>query len=86
MTVKDTKWNTWVTKENFVNMYENVYKEMVLVGIAEKKEEDIEYGTGLPSKFQLTKPDFLLFVDKTGCNTNQLKDGRVGGDFCHAKN
>jgi len=40
-TVKDTKRNTWVTKENFVNMYENVYEEMVLAGIAEKKEEEI---------------------------------------------
>jgi hypothetical protein len=80
-TVKDTKRNMQVTKENFINMYENVYEEMVLAGIAEKKEEEIEYGTGLPSKFQLTKPEFLLFVDETGCNTNQLNDGRVGGEL-----
>ncbi len=24
-TIKDSKRNTWVTKDNFVNMYENVY-------------------------------------------------------------
>jgi hypothetical protein len=35
----------------------------------------------LPSKFQLTKPEFLLFVDETGCKTNQLNDGRVGGEL-----
>jgi len=62
-------------------MYENVYEEMVKAGIAEEKEEEIEYETGLSSKFQLTKPEFLLFVDETGCNTNQLNDGRVGGEL-----
>jgi hypothetical protein len=36
-TVKDTKQNTWITKENFINMYENVYKEILLAGIEEKK-------------------------------------------------
>jgi hypothetical protein len=80
-TIKDSKRNTWVTKENFQNMYENVYEERVKAGIAEEKEEEIEYETGLPSKFQLTKPEFLLFVDETGCNTNQLNDGRVGGEL-----
>jgi hypothetical protein len=78
-TVKDTKWNTWVAQDNFVNMYKNVYEEMVLAGIAEKKEEEIEYGTGLPSKFQLTKPEFLHFINDTCCNMNQLNDGREGG-------
>jgi hypothetical protein len=62
-------------------MYENVYEEMVKAGIAEEKEEEIEYETGLSSKFQLTKSEFLLFVDETGCNTNQLNDGRVGGEL-----
>jgi len=79
--IKDSKRNTWVTKENFQNMYENVYQEMVKAGIAEEKEEEIQYETGLPSRFQLTKPEYLLFVDETGCNTNQLNDGRVGGEL-----
>jgi hypothetical protein len=50
-TIKDSKRNTWVTKDNFQNMYENVYKEMVKAGVAEEKEENIEYETGLPSRF-----------------------------------
>jgi hypothetical protein len=79
-TIEDSKRNTWVTKENFQNIYENNYEEMVKAGIAEEKEEEIEYETSLPSR--LTKPDFLLFVDdETGCNTNQLNDGRVGGEL-----
>jgi hypothetical protein len=28
-TIKDSKRNTWVTKDNFQNMYENVYEEML---------------------------------------------------------
>ena len=34
--IKDVKRNTWVTKENFSNMYENIYETMVEAGIAEK--------------------------------------------------
>ncbi len=25
-------------------------------------------------------PNYLLFVDETGCNANQLNDGKVGGE------
>jgi hypothetical protein len=31
-----TKRSTWVTRENFQNMYENVYERMVEAGIAKK--------------------------------------------------
>jgi hypothetical protein len=75
------KRNTWVTKDNFTNMYENIYETMVEAGIAEKVEEEIQYETGLPSKFRLARPKFLLFVDETGCNTNQSNDGQVGGEL-----
>ena len=86
-TVKDTKRRTWVTQANFENMYENIYKTMVEAGIAEELEEEIQYETGLPTKFKLTHPDYLLFVDETGCNTNQLNDGKVGGEvFIMPKN
>ncbi len=54
---------------------------MVEAGIAEKLEKEISYKEGLLTKFQLTKPEFLLFVDETGFNTNQLNDGRVGGSY-----
>ncbi len=80
-TIKDTKRNTWVTKENFQNMYESVYEAMVTAGVAQKEDEEITYGTGLPSRYRLTKPEYVLFVDETGCNTNQLNDGRVGGEL-----
>jgi hypothetical protein len=79
--IKDVKRNTWVTKDNFLNMYTNVYETMVEAGVAEKLEQEIQHEEGLLTKFKLTKPEFLLFVDKTGCNTNQLNDGRVGGEL-----
>jgi hypothetical protein len=62
-------------------MHESVYEAMVSAGVAEKEEEEINYGTGLPSRYRLTKPEYVLFVDETGCNTNQLNDGRVGGEL-----
>jgi hypothetical protein len=54
---------------------------MVEAGIAEEVEEAIQYDAGSPTKFKLTHPKFLLFVDETGCNTNQLNDGKVGGEL-----
>jgi len=80
-TIKDSKRNTWVTQENFQNMYESVYEATVSAGVAKKEEEEINYGTGLPSRYRLTKPEYVLFVDETGFNTNQLNDGRVGGEL-----
>jgi hypothetical protein len=78
--IKDVKRRTWVMKENFENMYENVYKTMVEAGVAEELSEEIQHEPGLPRKFRLTRPEFILFVDETGCNTNQLNDGRVGNE------
>ena len=34
---------------------------------------------GCPSRYQLTHPERCLFVDETGCNTNQKDDGHQGG-------
>jgi hypothetical protein len=68
-------------KKKLSNMYTNVYKTMVEAGIAEKLEKESQYKVGLPTKFQLTKTEFLLFVYETGCNTNPLNDGRVGGEL-----
>jgi hypothetical protein len=79
--IKDVKRRTWVMKENFENMYENVYKTMVEAGVAEEVSEEIQHEAGLPSKFRLTRPEYILFVDETGCNTNQLNDGRVGNEL-----
>ncbi len=79
--VKDLKRRTWVKSENFQNMYENVYATMVEAGIAEELEEEIQHETGWPTKYALTNPEYLLFMDETGCNTNQLNDGKVGGEL-----
>ena len=67
-------------KEHFENMYQCMYKSMVEAGVAEELAEEIQYGSGLPSKFRLTNPNYVVFVDETGSNTNQIKDGRVGGE------
>ncbi len=67
----------------FKNMYEKVYETMVMIeaGIAEVVEEAIQCEAGLPTKYVLTQPEYLLFVNETGCNTNQLNDGKVGGEL-----
>jgi hypothetical protein len=62
-------------------MYNNVYKMMVKAGMVEEVSEEIQREAGLPSKYKLTRPEFILFVDKTGCNTNQLNDGKVGNEL-----
>jgi hypothetical protein len=86
-TVKDVKRRTWATRDNFKNMYDNIYEAMVEAGIAEELDEEINYSSGLPTRFKLTHPDYLLFVDETGCNTSQLNDGKVGGEvFTMPKN
>jgi hypothetical protein len=79
--IKDIKRRTWVTRENFENMYENIYATMVEAGVAEELTEPIQYEDGLPTKYRLIHPEYVLFVDETGCNTNQLNDGRVGGEL-----
>jgi hypothetical protein len=67
-------------ERQLLNMYENAYKLMVEASIAEILEKEFQYEEGLPTKFQLTKPKFLFFVDKNGCNTNQ-NDGGGRGRF-----
>ncbi len=56
------KRNTRVTKDDFTNQYENVYEMMVEAGIAEKVEEEIQYETGLTSKFWVTRPKYMKLV------------------------
>ncbi len=47
--IKDVKRRTWVMRENFENMYDNVYKTMVKAGVAEELEEAIQHNAGLPT-------------------------------------
>lgn len=88
---KDIKRKTWCTKEHFTNMYDAVYEKMVEAKVAIKLEEEVmldidgnqtddeEKQYRRKTKFILTKPEQVLFVDKTGCNTNQKDDGYLGG-------
>jgi hypothetical protein len=90
--VLDTNHHTWCTYENFERMFEGVYAAMVEAGIAEKVEEKVMYDdrgqitndvskmVGQPTNFILKHPEYLLFVDETGCNTNQKDDKYVGGE------
>jgi hypothetical protein len=90
--VIDTNRHTWCTYENFERMYEGVYAAMVEAGIAVRSEEKVMYDekgeitedvskmVGRPTNVILTHPEYLLFVDETGCNTNQKEDKYVGGE------
>jgi hypothetical protein len=79
--IKDVSRRTWVTWENFENMYENINKTMVEAGVAEELSEAIQREAGFPTKYRLTNPEYVPFVDEMGCNTNQLNNGRVGGEM-----
>ena len=59
--VKDLKRRTWKKLKTFKNTYKNVYGMMVEVGIAEVVEEAIQCEAGLPTKYKLTRPNFLHF-------------------------
>ena len=87
---QDHKRQVWVTYDNFVNMYDCVYERMVECGVAIKTNDDTMYTRdgkettkdvfGLPTRYKLTKPEFVLMVDEVGCNTNQKEDGAIGGE------
>jgi hypothetical protein len=74
-------------------MYEGVYSSMVDAGIAVRVEEEIMYNKfgeitinryemfGRPTKYKITKPEYLLFVNKTGCSINMKEDGFAGGQI-----
>ena len=89
--VRDQKRLTWCTKDNFSCMYDSVYDKMVTAGVAEKVDHDLMYDKdgnetsdelkmiGKKTRYRLTNPSNVVFVDETGCNTNQKVDGYVGG-------
>lgn len=89
--VKDSKRQTWCTIEHFTEMYACAYGAMAEAGVAEILAEEAffdsegnettkENAVGLPTKFKLTHPEWVLFVDEVGSNTNQKEDGYVGGE------
>ena len=74
-------------------MYYVVYDATVDVGVAEKLEppvlcdregnevsKDSNNKYGRKCNIKLTKPNYILFGEKTGCNTNQTSDGNFSGE------
>jgi len=87
--VKDQLRASWCTYSNFENMYNHVYERMVDAGVAEKRVapvyldkggkvvEDESLAFGLPSIYEIVSPEWILFVDEAGANTNKKKMGRL---------
>jgi hypothetical protein len=73
-------------------MYEQVYAAMVQSGVAVELDEekwlnknneivsDEEEACGRKTKYFITRPDYIIFVDEVGDNTSQRNDGNVGGE------
>jgi hypothetical protein len=93
----EAKRAEWCTYDNFLQMYEEVYKQMVECGVASKVSTKVHVdksgsivesesdGFGLPTQYLMHRPDKVLFVDEVGSNTSTTKDGNVGGEkfLCH---
>ena len=70
-------------------MYGVIYDKIVDAGVAirldfpvfkdyHRKEVIIDEQFGLQQEIQITYPHYIVFTNKTGCNTSQKKDGHVG--------
>ena len=70
-------------------MYDSIYNEMVDACIASpqnypvytdcngyKVEKSERFG--MKQNIQINHPDYILFADESGCQTNQKQDGNVG--------
>jgi hypothetical protein len=79
----------WMKLSNIKQMYEYIYNEMVQANIASPREnpvyldrEGYEVGEserfGLIQEMKIDHPDYILFADESGCQTNQKQDGNVG--------
>ena len=80
----------WTTKDNIAQMYDIIYDAMVDARVAEKLDAPIfldEGGREVSDEDRfgqlvdtiLTKPEYVMFADETGCNTNQKGDGNIAG-------
>jgi hypothetical protein len=74
-------------------MYDGVYCSTVSAGVAVETSEARMYNKngervldecfmyGYPTKFKVIKLKNIIFVDETGCNTNQKSDGHITGEL-----
>ena len=72
-------------------MYEIVYDAMAVTGIPIKLDDEVmvdingnittnqDEQFGRKTRYLLTRPEMLLFVDEVGDNTSQKNDGNIGG-------
>jgi hypothetical protein len=87
----DSNREDWCTKDNFEKMYSHIYPAMVQSGVAIELDEEVMVTAegnitdvqtkswGRKTKYLLTRPELLMFVDEVGSNTSQKKDGNIGG-------
>jgi len=87
----DSQRDDWCTLENFSFMYKEIYAKMVesRVAIELDKEQWVskegiivhseEEAFGRKTKYLVTRPEYIVFVDETGDNTSQKNDGNVNG-------
>jgi hypothetical protein len=87
----DTQRATWCQYQHFEAMYDHIYKRFVEAGVASKRIEPIwqditgmivpdeSQAFGLQCEYEVKEPEWIVFVDECGANTNQKSDGQVGG-------
>ena len=73
-------------------MYDSIYKTMVESKVAIELPEKVSFDRDqkitqsteeqywLPSKYQVVHPNYMIFVDETGKNTNMKSNGKIGGE------
>ena len=84
--------NDWQKACFFEQMYDNVYDQLVMNGVAIRcepewrdlsnnllTEEEKDKAFGEKCDIQILHPDHFLTFDETGCNTNMKDDGQIGG-------
>lgn len=88
--VKDNQRATWNTWYHYNNMYNHIYNRMVDARVARLRDAEVyvnkvgdivlseEDSYGLPTQFAVTVPQYIIFADEAGANTNQKEDGQVG--------
>ena len=78
----------WTKLSNIKQMYEYIYDEMLTANIASPREHPVYTDRegnevqeserfGLAQSISIDHPDYILFADESGCQTNQKQDGKV---------
>jgi hypothetical protein len=86
---KDIKRLEWTNYKNISKMYNLLYQLMIEAVVARRLSEKVCFDrggnivteediVGLRSDVEVVHPQYILFVDETGSNTNMRKDGQRG--------